>query len=216
MTNLFASSRLLSVPSCRRGVRPAGRGRGGFFYLDWFPMKKFFLAFATVLALAGTAPSYAAPAADPQVTAAVKQMFEAMRYRDIMTDMYKQMEASIPANIRKTTTMAVNADARLDPAAKKARLAEMERRLPAASAAIRTLFQDPAVTDEILAAMVPVYARHYTVEEIRQLSAFYKTPVGHKSLVVMPQLMAESMAVSNQVLGPRLHKMMQSLDKKQP
>ena len=216
MTNLFASSRLLSVPSCRRGVRPAGRGRGGFFYLDWFPMKKFFLAFATVLALAGTAPSYAAPAADPQVTAAVKQMFEAMRYRDIMTDMYKQMEASIPANIRKTTTMAVNADARLDPAAKKARLAEMERRLPAASAAIRTLFQDPAVTDEILAAMVPVYARHYTVEEIRQLSAFYKTPVGHKSLVIMPQLMAESMAVSNQVLGPRLHKMMQSLDKKQP
>ena len=176
-------------------------------------MKKFLLAFATVLALAGTAPSYAAPANDPQVTAAVKQMFEAMRYREIMTAMYKQMEASIPANIRKTTTAAVNADMHLDPAAKKARLAEMERRLPAVSAAVRTLFQDPTVTDDILEAMVPVYARHYTLDEVRQLSAFYKTPVGHKSLVVMPQLMAESMAVSNQVLGPRLHKMMQSLSK---
>jgi hypothetical protein len=179
-------------------------------------MKKFLLSFATVLALAGTAPSYAASAADPQVTAAVRQMFEAMRYREILAGMYKQMEASIPANIRKTTTMAVNADARLDPAAKQARLAEMERRLPAASAAIRTLFQDPTLTDEILEAMVPVYARHYTVEEIRQLSAFYKTPIGHKSLVVMPQLMAESMAVSNQVLGPRLHKMMQSVGKNKP
>lgn len=179
-------------------------------------MKKFLLAFSTVLALAGTAPSYAAPAADPQVTAAVKQMFEAMRYREIMTDMYKQMEASIPANIRRTTTAAVNADPRLDAAAKQARLAEMEKRLPAATAAIRTLFRDPAVTDEILEAMVPVYARHYTLDEVRQLSAFYKTPVGHKSLVVMPQLMAESMAVSNQVLGPRLNKLMQSISKNKP
>ena len=62
----------------------------------------------------------------------------------------------------------------------------------------------------------PVYARHYTLDEVRQLSAFYKTPVGHKSLVVMPQLMAESMAVSNQVLGPRLNKLMQSISKNKP
>lgn len=180
-------------------------------------MKKFLLAFAAALALAGTAPVYAAPAAaDPQVAAAVKQMFEAMRYRDIITDLYKQLEASIPANIRRTTTAAVNADPRLDAAAKKARLAEMERRLSAGSPAIHALFQDPAMTDEIVAAMVQVYARHYTLDEVRQLSAFYKTPVGRKSVVIMPQLMAESMAVSNQVLGPRLKSVMQSVTANKP
>ncbi len=207
-------------------MRLAGRARGGFFHsgavphgatFDCYPMKKFLLAFAAVLAFAGTVPAYAAPAAaDPQVTAAVKQMFEAMRYRDIITDLYKQLEATIPANIRRTTTASVNADPRLDAAAKKARLAEMERRLSAARPAIHGLFQDPALTDDIVAAMVQVYARHYTLDEVRQLSAFYKTPAGRKSVVIMPQLMAESMAVSNQVLGPRLKSVMQSVTGNKP
>lgn len=36
-----------------------------------------------------------------------------------------------------------------------------------------------------------VYARHFTAEEMRQLRAFYETPLGQKTISEMPALLAE-------------------------
>jgi hypothetical protein len=38
-----------------------------------------------------------------------------------------------------------------------------------------------------------IYARHFSAEELRALTAFYRTPVGIKALAVMPKVMGESM-----------------------
>ncbi len=39
--------------------------------------------------------------------------------------------------------------------------------------------------------LAKVYAKYFTAEDIKKLEAFYKTPVGKKTLEVMPQLMRE-------------------------
>jgi len=40
----------------------------------------------------------------------------------------------------------------------------------------------------------PVYARYFTADELNQLAAFYQTPVGQKSIKVLPQVMGEFFA----------------------
>jgi uncharacterized protein len=46
----------------------------------------------------------------------------------------------------------------------------------------------------------PIYARHFTVDELHQLTAFYRTPTGAKALHEIPQVMGEFTAL----LVPRL------------
>ncbi len=50
----------------------------------------------------------------------------------------------------------------------------------------------PATTE----LSVPVYDKYFSEEEIQQLTAFYQTPLGAKTIKVLPQLMAEIMATS--------------------
>jgi hypothetical protein len=45
-----------------------------------------------------------------------------------------------------------------------------------------------------------VYARHFTLSEMQQLIAFYRTPAGQKLTEQMPQLAAETLAI----ITPRL------------
>lgn len=45
-----------------------------------------------------------------------------------------------------------------------------------------------------------IYARHFSAAELRELLAFYRSPIGAKALRELPQIMAESMAL----IMPRL------------
>jgi hypothetical protein len=53
-----------------------------------------------------------------------------------------------------------------------------------------------------------IYARYLTVQEMRDIQAFYRTPTGAKTLKLMPQIMGEVMAN----LGPRMQGMMQRIN----
>jgi hypothetical protein len=57
--------------------------------------------------------------------------------------------------------------------------------------------------NEITDQMAGVYARTFTVDEMRQLIAFYQTPVGQKLLETLPTLVQESMSIG-QAWGRRL------------
>ncbi|GAA5218295.1 DUF2059 domain-containing protein [Corallincola platygyrae] len=50
-------------------------------------------------------------------------------------------------------------------------------------------------TGELQRSLMPIYHRHFTLEEINALIAFYESPVGQKSIRVMPQLTQESTLV---------------------
>jgi uncharacterized protein len=51
-----------------------------------------------------------------------------------------------------------------------------------------------ARSGELIDLMADVYARNFTAAEIRQISAFYRGPVGQKFLEKMPAITQESMA----------------------
>jgi uncharacterized protein len=52
-----------------------------------------------------------------------------------------------------------------------------------------------AVTD----AMVPVYAKHFSTEDIQQLTKFYETPLGQRVVKTMPEVAQESQMAGAQI-----------------
>ena len=48
---------------------------------------------------------------------------------------------------------------------------------------------------EIIEMVVPIYAKHFTREDIKAMVEFYKSPVGRKMIAKQPQITMESMKV---------------------
>lgn len=46
--------------------------------------------------------------------------------------------------------------------------------------------------DELIDLVVPIYDRYYTRDDIRDLTRFYESPVGRKTIEVLPKLSAEA------------------------
>jgi hypothetical protein len=186
-------------------------------------MKKLILAVTVAAAFAGlpsfafaqapaTAP-VAAPAAavSPQANAAVKELLEAMDVRQMMSASFVEMEKALPTLMRAQITAVINADPSVSAEKKKEALARTEEILPGAAEAVNRMFRDPALIDEMMTEMAPLYANNYSVAELKQLAAFYRTPLGRKMLALSPRLAAESMALGQKVVAPRLNGLMQEV-----
>ena len=178
-------------------------------------MKKFVASAVAAFALLSAAPAFAqdaAPApADPAATVAVQQMFDAMNYRQLMSGVMQQMARNMPAMMRAAAEGSVNNNPRLTDQQKADALAKIEARLPGAVKSVQSFLSDPAIIDEILAETVPLYARAFSADEIHQITAFYRTPVGAKLLATTPQLMSEGMQLGQKVVSRRLTPLLQQL-----
>ena len=65
--------------------------------------------------------------------------------------------------------------------------------------------------DELVELTIPIYEKHFTHDDIKQMIAFYQSPIGKKLLKKMPVIMQESMAVGiawSQKLSEKLLKKM--------
>jgi hypothetical protein len=183
---------------------------------------KHFLRSLTIVAAVAAAPSFAvaqtapapvaaAAAVSPQANAAVKELLDAMDVRKMMIASFAEMEKALPQMMRAQLTSVINADPGADAEKKKAALAKVEQVLPVASQAINRLFKDPALIDEMLVEIAPLYVKNYTVAELKELTAFYRTPLGRKMLALSPRLSAESMAIGQRIVAPRLNGLMQEV-----
>lgn len=47
-------------------------------------------------------------------------------------------------------------------------------------------------SDELIDLVIPIYDKYYTRDEIRELTQFYQSPVGQKTIKVLPKLSAEA------------------------
>ena len=169
------------------------------------------VAAAPSFAVAQTAPAPVAAAASPQANAAVKELLDAMDVRKMMAASFAEMEKALPQMMRAQMTAVINADPGADAEKKKAALAKVEQVLPVASQAINRMFKDPALIDEMMVEIAPLYAKNYTVAELKELTAFYRTPLGRKMMALSPRLSAESMAIGQRIVAPRLNGMMQEV-----
>lgn len=172
------------------------------------------LAFAAPAAFAQSAATVA-PAtpgpAEPAALAAANEMLASMNYRVVAAGMLGQMRQSMPAMIRQGAEASINNNPKLDAPQKKVALEKMNVELTKAASMLDSLFTDPAMLDDLLRGTAQVYARHYTVNELRQIAAFYKTPVGAKMLATMPQVMGESMQMGQNIVMPRIAAIMQKV-----
>lgn len=175
-------------------------------------MKKTFAAFASAIVLT-CAPAFSQaaaplPSADPAVVAATKDMLAALKVREMMNGMMARVEQQMPTQIRATMTAAINGNPNLTPEQKAAQLKKVDEQSADAAAQAHALFSDPTLVDDMIAEMVPMYAETYTLDEIRQLTAFYSSPLGQKMQANMPALMTRSMEISQRVMMPRIQKVM--------
>jgi len=108
----------------------------------------------------------------------------------------------------------IKADTRLTEAQRKERLAKMAAEMPKVAAALSTVFSDPSLIDDIEKEMIPLYSRFFSVEQMKQIAAFYRTPAGASALQVMPQLMPEAMAIGQRVAQPRIAKALEQIQDK--
>ena len=57
----------------------------------------------------------------------------------------------------------------------------------------RPKYQALFKVDEIIKQLVPIYAKYYTTQDLKELIGFYKSPLGQKHIKVTPSVMQESM-----------------------
>jgi hypothetical protein len=63
--------------------------------------------------------------------------------------------------------------------------------------------------DSLFDQIVPIYHRHLSHAEIRELIAFYESPIGRKTIAIMPQVVGESMQAGQRwgmALGPEIQR----------
>lgn len=73
------------------------------------------------------------------------------------------------------------------------------------------LFKDMPV-DEMVDAMVPIYQKHLTKEDLDGILAFYSSPVGQKLQREQPAMQQEAMQVGGEIGRRRLGALMQQMD----
>lgn len=177
-------------------------------------MKKLAIAFAASLFFSTSAMAQA-PGVDPATAQAVGELLVAMKYQDVMKSSMHAMHQQMPLSMLQGASAAIENNPKLSVAQKAERLEKAKQEIARLGEAMGRMIDDPALMTEMGAEMVPLYARHFTLDEIRQMTALYRSPLGAKMLTTMPVLMQEGMQFGQRVMAPRLQAMMQQLQTKQ-
>jgi uncharacterized protein len=77
-------------------------------------------------------------------------------------------------------------------------LPAMQKMIPDAPAAFWDTFKQEMDAKELMAAIVPVYQKQLSEEDIQAILSFYSTPAGKKLISAQPAIMQESMIIGQQ------------------
>lgn len=129
---------------------------------------------ALIVALLGLGRPAAAQAPSPDAMTAAKELVETMRATD-------QLKSLLPMLLQqlKPTIVQGRPDVERD----------FDTIMPILIQGMEARMQ------ELVASIGAVYASHFTADELRELSGFYRGPVGQKFLENMPVIMRDSMSI---------------------
>ncbi|MEE8188392.1 MAG: DUF2059 domain-containing protein [Kiloniellales bacterium] len=116
----------------------------------------------------------ATPAVEPAKDAAIRELLEITGTMALAKQAMKQMMPSMWELVKKA-----------DPRISDDLLSVMEEEFLNA-------FDESL--PEFIGGMVAIYDKYFTIGEINELLAFYRTELGRKTIKVMPQLLTESMS----------------------
>lgn len=164
------------------------------------------------------APAAAAPApvvVTPEARAAIKDLIDTMKMRENLAKAFQVMGQNLPPQMAQAMNASIENNATLSSDQKQKVRANMNQPFETAVKEAQTIINDPKIVEESIERMYPIYAKYYTPEEVRQITAFYKTPVGAKTLGVTPQIINESMQAGFSLFQPRVNAVMEKTVKKE-
>jgi uncharacterized protein len=156
-------------------------------------VKRTILVFAACLAFASPNFAQQSAADAPASKEDIDRYMDTMRVRDMMKNMMdsmaKTMHQIAHQQVEKQPNLPVDFEARMDKI-----MGDMMKNFP---------------TEDLLAAMEPVYQKHLTKGGVDALVAFYSTPTGQKILNEMPAMTSEAMQAGVGVAQKMMAKMTQ-------
>jgi len=158
-------------------------------------MNKYFLP----LLLAFASPWFAL-ADDAAIRPDIDELFTAMRMEKIMHDSMDQAMKMIP---KMTESMTSQSLSKLSPAEAekvRARAEKMQEKTMA-------LVEEEMSWEKIKGPMAQVYAESLTPEEVKGITAFYKSPAGQAFLDKQPVIMQKTMAMTQKLMMDLMPKM---------
>ena len=142
----------------------------------------------------------ASPRVDPAAVAAANRLLDAMNYDQLvdrtMNAMIAEAERTVPQKLEAVSGTALPADLK---AKLTTVISDFMRRLATANRA------------EMRQGTALIYARHFTASEINHMIELQRDPVLVKMQVELPQIMTESMALSQASLEQETPRMMEQL-----
>jgi len=94
-------------------------------------------------------------------------------------------------------------------------IASLKRSNPNVDAKFWVAFRKKIDPNDLIELIIPIYEKHFTVEDIHQVTAFYKSPVGRKFVSLQPQIMQESIAAGQRWGAQIAQQVMQELQQQQ-
>jgi hypothetical protein len=164
------------------------------------------LACVSSFAQDGAMVDAAAPKISQASFDAANELLQAMRFREALTTAMQSTAQAWVEQTRHPMRQGIQNDARLNAKEKQEALAKFEASLARLEKEAELTYADAEVIDDIMAGLVTIYARKFSVDELHQLSMFYHTPIGRKLAASNPQVTAELANVTNLVLLPRVNR----------
>jgi hypothetical protein len=151
----------------------------------------------------------------PEARAAIKELLDAMNMRENLTKNFQGALQNVAPQMAESVGRQIDGDTTLTPEQKSKVLAGMKTPFDNAMKEVQGILTSPKLVDDTMAKMVPIFAKYFTTPEIKQLTVFYKSPVGAKALNTMPQAIGESLQTSFVELQPRLNAIVDKMVKTQ-
>ncbi len=164
------------------------------------------LAISALLVVPAVAQVSVPLAVTAEQKAAVKELLDAMNFRQMMSQVAAASAAGMPQLIdQMTKSMLEGAGETIKADAQKSLSANMAK----FSKRSMEIYNDPDVLNGIEDLMTRMYLKYFTTEEIRATTTFYISPAGRKALSVMPQMMQETMPEMMRLFAPKMNALAQ-------
>ncbi len=165
-------------------------------------IKKCFIAAIAAVAFNAYAQTPAAEALSDEKKAALAEMLEAINFKQTMSQMANGMIQAVPQAIAQTTTQL---SLTLPPEEQAKIREEANASMATSMQKIAELYSDPKIVGGMEDIMSRAYGRLFSIAEIRQITAFYKSEAGKKMLTTAPRMMQETMPEMMTLSAPMMN-----------
>ena len=173
---------------------------------------KLLLAVLSFVSVSALAQKPAPSPVDVVQKAAVKELLDAMNFKQMMAQMSGPMLQQM-SQLFDQMIEAAPSSSKFTPEQKAAARKAAQESSAKSSKAMNELYNDPTVIQGFEDVMARAYAKNFTTAEIKATTAFYSSPAGKKALTIMPKMMQETMPEIMAIIAPKMSAIMESATK---